>query len=328
MVEITVIMQRSNSLNKVYKNFRLMPGAARLNLFQLMQQEMCGECGSMNLKKDFETGEIACGDCGIVKSENDGHLKASFDESVQSSPSCELSFSRSLGNTTSQQALFKVLTDTMPMKFDPVKKQFIQDKDLTPEMTKEFIEFLNKNRGLRARYIRIFETSAEPGPIKKCLAFGEEMCQTLNLLGEDTVEFRKVFGRILRNVASLALFQKSTTETFEARKLAVATFVYVWQLVESQHGMRSKIRYQSTFPSSRTRYRRGLKSISLGCYKVSKTAWDFVLISRNVKAPAHVLSALKYNGQRRLRTPLDLRELSSKTSTMSVVAHVRTLPSQ
>lgn len=260
---------------------------ARVQLLNFITETFCSECGSGNLVPDFETGEIICGNCGLVQKgiAKDPNSEVEFSISKNTSPTSYLAFGKSLGDTLPYWGICKVLA----------KMVTPNGEDLTEDLSEELKAFLQKNIGLRARFIRIYNSSVDIPGIKKAIAIGESLCKEFGMIGEDAVKFREYLGKMLRRVCAVAIMQKRDGETFEARRLTITTFVLVWQLMELQNGLRKKVCYQATFPSISSK-RRGLSCVPLHRYKIRKKDWDFVLRTVQLVAPTTVLRK-PHNGE-------------------------------
>jgi len=208
-------------------------------------------------------------------------------------PTCSLSYGRSLGDTLPAQETWKVLAkaSTPGLKFDRKTQKLVRDPDLTKEMTDELKEYLKGHAGLRARFVRIFNSTCDPPYIKRAITIGMDLCREFGLEGKDpdTINFWNQYGKLLRKVCTLAFFMKKKGESFEARKLTVTTFVFMWQLVELQHGLRTRIKHQKTFPSRRSRYNRGVKCVRKNKYKILENDWEFVLFAFKLQNPSAVM---------------------------------------
>lgn len=261
----------------VFKFQHLTPESRKCVLSSLIEKT-CSNCGGMQFVHDPETGENVCVVCGLVQNNGDSNFVTSFDSSIHSSPTNQLGFGRSLGDTLPRQHMYRVLAKTVGGV----------DKGLDPNLSNELQTFLKNNVGLRARQIRIMSSSVDHPHIKKALIVGEQLCQEFGLVGDtdDVICFRNFYGKLLRKVCSLAITQKRYCETFEARRIAVTTFVYVWQTMEVQHKVRKRIKFQKTFPSWRSRYLRGVKVVWTDRYRIRKEDWKFVCQAVEITAPA------------------------------------------
>jgi len=277
---------------QIHRHFEELQAETRIELLSNLQEKVCSNCGEMEFVTDKETSEVCCTTCGLVQNNGeDMCFKPTFGQGKHSSPTSHLSFNHSLGDTLSRNDLFRVLAKTTEpgLKFDDKTHQLVVDKDLTVEMREDVKNYLRQNIGLRARFIRILNCSTDPPWVKKALGIGEELCREFGIVGEDAVIFRDYYGRLLKKVANLAVLMKNDGETFECRRLSRTTFVFAWQLMEMQHGLRKNLHYQQTFPSWGTRYRRGLKRVKLHRYRIRKEDWDFVWRAYRVQVPAVLL---------------------------------------
>jgi len=285
-------MQRSltpdeSLIRQIHGQIRSLSPKARISMLSQLEKRVCSNCGGMKFTNDRENGEVVCMKCGLVQ--NGGKLKfvETYKQGVQCSPTSNLSHGHSLGDTLTKEGAYRVLAKMAP----------ITNKDLDEETNEALKGYLQKNVGLRARFIRIFNSSAEPNCVKKALSLGFELCSQFGITGDDAYKFRDEYGKMLRKVAAIAMVMKRPFETFEARKLSIAAFVYLWQQLEIQYGMRKTIHYQQSFPSFNARFRRGLKSVNLNSYKVRKDAWDFVIFASKITLPTTVLKKKRKFGR-------------------------------
>lgn len=267
-------------IQQIHGQIRSLSPEARMSMLSQLEKRVCLNCGAMKFTNDRENGEVVCMNCGLVQNDG-GEVKfaETYEQGVQCSPTSNLSYGHSLGDTLPKQETFRVLAKMAPLT----------NKDLDEETNEALKVFLKKNVGLRARFIRIFNSSVEPNCVKKALSLGTELCSQFGITGDDAFKFRDEYGKLLRKAAAIAMVMKRPFETFEARKLSVAAFVYMWQQLEMQYGMRKTIHYQQSFPSFNARFRRGLKNVKLNSYKVRKEAWDFVIFASKITLPATVL---------------------------------------
>lgn len=214
-----------------------------------------------------------------------GDLTPTYDQGVNTSPVSHLSYGKSLGDTLNGKPLYKVLS----------KVTVSSNKPLPKHLSSELKAYLRANIGLRARMIRIFNSSCDPAPIQRALSHGQKLCEGFGMTGEHAIEFRDFYGRLLRKTCTFAMLMKKNGDTFEAKRLAVTTFVFVWQLLEMQYRMRTKLDYQQTFPSKENRYRRGLQVVPMDKYKVRQNDWNFVSFIYGQSEPSRVIK--KHNGE-------------------------------
>ena len=274
----------------IWQNIQELKPEGRMVLFSKLSEEMCSECGQLNGFIKHRDGEIVCTTCGLVQNDGEQSFVATYRQSVKTSPLSNLSFGKSLGDTLSRKGVFQVLAKTVPITDEDSLRHNRKKEDysISKELFATLDGYLKSNIGLRARFIRIFNSSVDPPCIKKALVIGQQLCSEFGMVGEDAIEFRDYYGKLLRKVSSLAMFAKRKGETFQARRLAVTSFVLVWQLVEVQHGTREKLEYQEVFPS-RPQYCRGLQIVKVDEYKIRQVDWQFVLFVHNLQMPTTVM---------------------------------------
>ncbi|MDH5634447.1 MAG: TFIIB-type zinc ribbon-containing protein [Candidatus Bathyarchaeota archaeon] len=271
----------------------MLSSEARKQLLSKLKSGVCLNCGEMTFISDRNNGEVICTNCGLVQDGQQKSMIPDFSHSSMTDPTCSLSYGRSLGDTLPAQETWKVLAkaSTPGLKFDRKTQKLVRDPDLTKEMTDELKEYLKGHAGLRARFVRIFNSTCDPPYIKRAITIGMDLCREFGLEGKDpdTINFWNQYGKLLRKVCTLAFFMKKKGESFEARKLTVTTFVFMWQLVELQHGLRTRIKHQKTFPSRRSRYNRGVKCVRKNKYKILENDWEFVLFAFKLQNPSAVM---------------------------------------
>jgi hypothetical protein len=236
-----------------------MPQSSRLDLLHRLEEKTCPECGSIDLREI--DGQIICMNCAIEHN-NGGQLKhfandyfeTDYSLGTQGKPATNLAFGRGNGDTLRRKDTFSVLAKGVGGK---------------------------KNLGLRSRQIRIFQTSNEHPTIHSMLEIGSDLCEEFGMTGEDAVFFADHLGKKLRKVGNSALQQKGRGESIEIRRLTIATFVHVWQLMERDRGLRTQISFEDRFPGQRriiegTWEGKGIKSDQ---YKIRAKDWEFVLWS-------------------------------------------------
>lgn len=264
-----------NETAKLRHGIKALPRETRKLLLNLLDEEVCRECGSIDLVDSYN--ERVCSFCGLVQNDGDDRFVGTFRQTSHGDPVCELSYGRSLGDTLPRKNIFQVLAKTT----------IPNDKDLTPEMSEELKQYLRQNVGLRARFVRIYTSSCDPPFVKRALTFGERFCEEFGIVGDESIQFRDFYGKLLRKVCSLAVLMKQDGETFEAKRFALATFVFVWQLMEIENKIRKQTHYQKTFPSRRTR-RRGLKRVTKGRYRIRRIDWEFVIRAHRIPFPTSI----------------------------------------
>jgi hypothetical protein len=253
------------------QNVEKMSSDQRLKCLQALKDSTCPECGSINFR--HIDGEVVCVGCGLVRSRSLQYLSAN-DYSETSSPPTNLGFGRGLGDTLGSRPglfgrndLFRVLANA-------------------PEGKKDL--------GLRSRQIRIFQTSNEHPITHRLLEMGSQLSHEFGMEGEDAVFFANHLGKLLRRIGFSAYLLKTGTEAVRTKWLAVATFVYAWQLMERDRGLRKEIEYEPYFPGARLLFKRIVKPTK---YKIHRSAWDFVYFQVNAHALWVDHQRLKCEGQ-------------------------------
>jgi hypothetical protein len=234
-----------------------MPSGQRLACLEALRDLICSECGSINFR-EIE-GETVCTGCGTVRSLQ--HLENPTSEyNSQWNPVTNLAFGKNLGGTLGTRPRFgrKGLKEVLAKA--PAGKEDI---------------------GLRVRFMNIMATQDEHPTIHRLLEWGSKLSHEFGMEGEDALLFADHFGKLLRRVGfSALLLLNPKTEALRTKKLAMATFVYVWQLMERDRGLRKEIEYETYFPGKRNLFR----TVEPNKYKVDKQDWDFVNYEVNRKA--------------------------------------------
>jgi len=246
------------------ETFEEMSQRNRLALLLQLEERTCAECGSIDLR-EIE-GQIVCMNCAIdhnngeqVKHFASDYFEPDFALGSQGKPPTNLAFGRGLGDT--------------------LRSTGAHYKDIYSVLAKGVGG--KKNLGLRSRQIRIFQTSNEHPTIHSMIEIGSDLCEEFGMVGEDAVFFADHLGKKLRKVGNSALQQKNRGESIEIRRLTIATFVYVWQLMERDRGLRCQISFEDVFPGQR-RKREGTwegNGIKPDHYKIRAKDWEFVLWS-------------------------------------------------
>jgi hypothetical protein len=259
-----VLPLNPNPIEQVMQIFQEMSQHSRRELLQRLEEKTCPNCGSTDLREI--DGQIVCMSCAIehnnggqVKHFAGDYFEADHALGSQGKPPTNLAFGRGLGDTLSSTGahykdIYSVLAKGVGGK---------------------------KNLGLRSRQIRIFQTSNEHPTIHSMIEIGSDLCEEFGMTGEDAVFFADYLGKKLRKVGNSALQQKSRGESIEIRRLTIATFVYVWQLMERDRGLRHQISFEDVFPGQR-RKREGTwegNGIKPDHYKIRAKDWEFVLWS-------------------------------------------------
>jgi hypothetical protein len=229
---------------------REVPENQRLQCLQAVEDRICSDCGSFKLRRIGN--ETVCMSCAVVQ--NNGHslqhFMSDYGEQAQGSPMTYLAFGKNLGHTLGA----------------------------APQSRKDFFEVLAKapggteDIGLRVRFMKVMSSLNEPAAIHRMIEVGSSLCREFCMEGDDALLFADHLGKLLRKVGTAAILQKSNGEALWAKKLAVATFVFVWQLLERDRGLRKKIEFQSTFPGERDLFK-----LVKSKYEVDRQSWDFVL---------------------------------------------------
>jgi hypothetical protein len=242
-------MHNRTSDDSVIKIFKEMTLEQREKCLEALKESTCPECGSINFRQI--DGEVVCTGCGLVQSRLLQHLGTN-DYSETSSPVTNLAFGRGLGDTLGSshgrlgnKDFFRVLAKA------PAGREDI---------------------GLRVRFMKVMSTQNEHPITHKLLEVGSKLSREFGK-GEDAFFFAHHFGTLLRRVGFSVYLLKTKGEAVRAKWLAVATFVYVWQLMERDRGLRKEIEYEEFFPGHN---RKALTSVEPTKYKVDRTAWDFV----------------------------------------------------
>jgi hypothetical protein len=252
-------LRPSSPREKVIQIFQEMSHNNRLDLLRQLEELTCPECGSTDMREI--DGKVVCMDCAIehnnggqIRHFANDYFEPDYALGTQGKPPTDLAFGRGMGDTLRRKDTFSVLAKGIGGK-----------KDLF----------------LRARQIRIFQSSNDHPTIHSMLEIGSDMCEEFGMTGEDAVFFADHLGKKLRKVGNSAIQQKGKGESIEIRRLTIATFVYVWQLMERDRGLRTQISFEDTFPGQRrtsegTWQGRGIKP---DAYKVRARDWEFVLWS-------------------------------------------------
>lgn len=223
----------------------------RSKYIQALKGSICPECGSINFRQI--DGEVVCTGCGLVRSRLLQHFSTN-DYSETSSPVTNLDFGKNLGNTLRTAPQFRDV-------FKVLAKAPAGIEDI----------------GLRARHMRVMSSRNETPAIHRMLEVGSAICREFGMEGDYALLFADHLGKLLRNVGFSVYLLKTKGEAVRAKWLAVATFVYVWQLMERDRGLRKEIGYEEFFPGARVLF----KNIEPKKYKVDKQAWDFVIFEVN-----------------------------------------------
>jgi len=248
----TVNVLSTSAAEKVMRIFEELPDNYRLNLLHVLEQKVCPECGSLDVR-DVDD-QIVCLHCA-VEHNNGGplkHLTVDYSIGKQGNPVTNLAFGKNLGNTLRPNDMYRVLAKGVGGATD---------------------------LGLRARQIRIVTSSIDHPTIKSMITIGSELCEEFMLTGRDSTFFADQFGKFLRKVGTAAVLQKTGGESIEIRHLAITTFVYTWQLMEKDQNLRSQIVFETIFPGKR-RLSEGTwqgTGIKPNQYVIRAKDWDFVL---------------------------------------------------
>jgi hypothetical protein len=267
----------SSFADDVRRTIAEMPSEQRLTVLQKLRDLTCSECGSINFREI--DGETVCTGCGTVR--DNSRVRAlenptsDYELTSHGKPITHLAFGKGLGGTLQKKDLFRVLEKARAGKVDI---------------------------GLRVRQMSIFQSSNDHPTIHSMLEIGSDLCEEFGMTGEDAVFFADYLGKTLRKVSESAVRQKGRGESIAIRRLTVATFVYVWQLMERDRGLREKIEYQPFFPGNRKVF----KTVA-NKYKVDKKAWDFVHFEVNRNALWMVHQARLKSGRKLMATVNSLR---------------------
>jgi hypothetical protein len=232
----------------------------RSKYIQTLKGSICLECGSITFRQI--DGEIVCTGCGLVRSRSLQYLGTN-DYSETSSPVINLAFGRGLGNTLGSRRglpgkkdLFRVLTKA------PAGKEDIW---------------------LRIRQMSIMSTLNEDPITHRLLEVGAKLSREFGMEGEGdyVLLFADHFGTLLQNVGVSAWLMKTPAESVRTKALAVATFAYVYQLMERDKGRRKEIEYEPYFPGHN---RKAFTRVEPKKYKVDRQDWDFVCFEYNRRA--------------------------------------------
>jgi len=283
-------MYEADPAYKIMQILAEMSDTHRLKLLQSLDEKICPECGSLALREI--DNECYCMNCATkrnngenvkhltnyIASEETRHPKNKSTENAKED-NVEEAFEEENGSFTTD---FKLGSQGKPptnLAFGRGQGNTITRKDLYQVLAKGVGG--SKDVGLRARQIRIFQSCSEHPTIRNMLENGSELCEEFGMIGRDAVFFADYLGRFLRKVGAAAILQKTNGQSIEARRLSITTFVYVWQLMERDRGLRPQITFEPIFPGRR-RISEGTwqgMGIKPNRYKIRSKDWDFVLWS-------------------------------------------------
>lgn len=158
----------------------------RLRLFKQLSTTMCPECGSITF--DVHNGEKSCHECGVVV-ETAKRVASSFNQEKAGSPSNRVSFGNSNGDTLRKRDLFKVLAQG----YTPGGYSFDHATQKGTVIYHPGSKKFTVDLGLRARFVRIYVSTAEHPTVKTLLEIG------LRLLRAWNIDSKSSFGISLGN---------------------------------------------------------------------------------------------------------------------------------
>lgn len=261
------------TLNRVMQIIKKMSKGQRSIFLQTLADKTCSECGSFDLRQIGN--EIFCMKCGVVNNIHltPQYLAPDYALGMQGSPTTHLAFGKDLGHTLGAARQFRYAYDSSKV----LAKAPAGVEDI----------------GLRVRHMRVMSSLNEPPVIHRMLEVGSALCREFGMEGDYALLFADHLGKLLRNVGFSVYLLKTKAEAVRAKWLAVATFVYVWQLMERDRGLRKEIAYEEFFPGARVLF----KTVEPKKYKVDKGAWDFVIFEVNRYALWVAHERLKSDGE-------------------------------